>query len=61
MFSSPLQVTPIPLKKTEEETKLRDISIRLFSKAKCFHKKIMACNPYKCTTPNPQKIVVERH
>jgi hypothetical protein len=61
MFSSPFQVTPFPLKKTKKETKLGDINVKLTSKAKCFHKKIMACNPYKCTTPNPQKIVIEHH
>jgi hypothetical protein len=61
MSSSPLQVTPFPLKKIKKETKLEDIKVRLTSEAKCFHKNIMACNLYKCTTLDPKKNVVEHH
>jgi hypothetical protein len=53
MSSSPLQITLLPIKKIEKKTKLEDIGIKLASEAKCFHKKIMAYNPCRCTTPNP--------
>jgi len=56
MSFSPLQVTLLPLERTKKEIELGDIGIRPTSKAKCFHKKIMAC-----TTLNLQKSIIEHH
>jgi hypothetical protein len=61
MSFSPLQVTFLPLKKIEKETKFENIGVRLTFNAKCFHKKIMAYNLCKCATPDLQEIIIKYH
>jgi hypothetical protein len=61
MSSSPLQVTFLPLERTEKEIELGDIDIKPTSEAKCFHKKIMAYNLYRCVTPDPQETIIKHY
>ncbi len=61
MSSSPLQVTFLPLERTEKEIELGDIDIKPTSEAKCFHKKIVACNLCRGITLDLKKTIVEHH